>query len=325
MEKYQLLDEVGDGSFGRVWKALNKHSGEVVAVKMMKKKFHSWEECLSLEEIKSLRILKHPNIVFLKEVIREIDKSLYLVFEFMECNLFQLMRSRAESFSESEVRYWCFQVFKGLHYLHGKGYFHRDLKPENLLVSKGLIKIGDMGSAREIKSSQPCTNYGTTRWYRAPEVILGSENYNFKADMWAMGAIMAELFIFKPVFPGKDGPDQILKICRVLGSPTTESWLGGFALASGLNYKFPQLPGVNLSSLMPLASWSAISLIKSLCSWDPSKRPSASEALKHPFFHACYNIIPPSLCLRASVNNTTTREEFEQIRSCINRNRIQSV
>ncbi|KAI9159990.1 hypothetical protein LWI28_004043 [Acer negundo] len=340
MEKYQLLDQVGAGAFGRVWKAFDKQSGEVVAVKMLKERFHSsWEECLKLEEIKSLQILKHPNIVLLKKVIRERDNSLFFVFEFMECNLLQLMRSRAKPFSENEIRHWCFQVFQGLHYMHGKGYFHRDLKPENLLVSRGMIKIGDMGSAKEINSSQPFTDYVTTRWYRAPEVILGSVNYSFKVDMWAMGAIMAELFMFKPLFPGRNSSDQMLKICSVLGSPTAASWLGGLALAGGLNYQFPQLPGVNLSLLMPSASGNAISLIKSLCSWDPSKRPSALEALTHPFFHSCYNInIPPSLCLRPSVGNTIRGEEFEQnnvgvigvdhqgliIRSC-NRNRVQLV
>ncbi|KAL5811483.1 hypothetical protein ACOSQ4_028051 [Xanthoceras sorbifolium] len=312
MEKYQLLNQVGAGSFGRVWKAFNKHSGEVVAIKMLREKFHSWEECLSLEEIKSLKILRHPNIVLLKEVIRTRDSSLFFVFEYMEGSLLQVMRSRLCCFSENEVRHWCFQVLKGLCYMHEKGYFHRDLKPENLLVFKDLIKIGDMGSAKEINSSQPCTDNVTTRWYRAPEVMLGLENYSFKVDMWAMGAIMAELFMFKPLFPGINVPDQIFKICNVLGSPTIDSWLEGLVLARGLNYQFPQSPGVNLSLLMPSASENAISLIKSLCSWDPRKRPTASEALRHPFFHSCYDI-PLSLSLRASVS-TTTIEESTQLK-----------
>ncbi|KAK2651870.1 hypothetical protein Ddye_011726 [Dipteronia dyeriana] len=149
-----------------------------------------------------------------------------------------------------------------MHYMHGKGYFHRDLKLENLLVSRSLIKIGDMGSAKEITSSRPFTDYVT--------------------------------------------------MCCVPGSPTTATWLGGLALAGGMNYRFPQLLGVNLSLLMSSASGNAISLIKSLCSWDPSKRPIASEALTHPFFHACDNIIPPSPCLRPSVGRTIIGEEFEQ-------------
>ncbi|KAH7557816.1 hypothetical protein JRO89_XS11G0224700 [Xanthoceras sorbifolium] len=210
---------------------------------MLREKFHSWEECLSLEEIKSLKILRHPNIVLLKEVIRTRDSSLFFVFEYMDGSLLQVMRSRLCRFSENEVRHWCFQVLQGLHYMHENGYFHRDLKPENLLVFKDLIKIGDMGSAREINSSQPCTDNVTTRWYRAPEVMLGLENYSFKVDMWAMGAIVAELFMFKPLFPGTNVPDQMLKICNVLGSPTTDSWLEGLVLASGLNYQFPQSTG----------------------------------------------------------------------------------
>ncbi|KAK2651873.1 hypothetical protein Ddye_011729, partial [Dipteronia dyeriana] len=147
-------------------------------------------------------ILKHPNIMSLKKVIRERER-----FILYECNLLQLVRSRAEPFSENEARHWFFQVLQGLHYMYGKGYFHRDLKLENLLGSKGMIKIDDMGSAKVINSSPPFTDYFTTRWYRDPEVILGSVNYSFKVDMWAMGAIMAELLMFKPLFPRRNSSD----------------------------------------------------------------------------------------------------------------------
>lgn len=140
MERYKLIKEVGDGTFGSVWRAINKLSGEVVAVKKMKKKYYSWEECINLREVKSLRKLNHPNIVKLKEVIREND-ILYFVFEYMEFNLYQLMKDRETLFSEAEIRNWCFQVFQGLAYMHQRGYFHRDLKPENLLVTKQTIKI----------------------------------------------------------------------------------------------------------------------------------------------------------------------------------------
>ncbi|KAK2640647.1 hypothetical protein Ddye_028442 [Dipteronia dyeriana] len=109
---------------------------------------------------------------------------------------------------------------------------------------------------------------------------------SFKVDMRAIGAIMAELFMFKPLFLGRNLFDQMLKICSVSDSPTLESWLRGLSLAGCLNYQFPQLPGVNLSSMMPSASWNAISLIKSLCLWNPNKRPSVSEASTYPFFHA---------------------------------------
>ncbi|KAI4327976.1 hypothetical protein L6164_020377 [Bauhinia variegata] len=297
MERYKLIKEVGDGTFGSVWRAINKHTGEVVAIKKMKKKYYSWEECVNLREVKSLRKMNHPNIVKLKEVIRESD-ILYFVFEYMECNLYQLMKDREKLFPEGQVRNWCFQVFQGLAYMHQRGYFHRDLKPENLLVTKDIVKIADFGLAREISSQPPYTEYVSTRWYRAPEVLLQSYLYGSKVDMWAMGAIMAELFSLRPLFPGASEADEIYKICSVIGSPTMESWPDGLKLARDINYQFPQLAGVHLSVLIPSASDDAISLITSLCSWDPCKRPTAAEALQHPFFQSCF-YIPPSLRTRA--------------------------
>nr|GEU93634.1 cyclin-dependent kinase F-4-like isoform X1 [Tanacetum cinerariifolium] len=274
MERYKIIKEVGNGSFGVVWRALNKQNGEVVAIKKMKRKYYSWEECINLREVKSLRKMNHPNVVKLKEVIREND-ILYFVFEYMECSLYQLMKDRVKLFLESEIRNWCFQVFQGLAYMHQRGYFHRDLKPENFL-------------------------YVSTRWYRAPEVLLQSPTYGSAVDMWAMGAIMAELFTLRPLFPGSSEADEIYKICSVIGSPTKSSWAEGLELARGINYKFPELAGVKLSALVPSASKDAVNLIALLCSWDPCKRPTASEVLQHPFFQSCY-YVPPSLRPKSTV------------------------
>ncbi|KDP35422.1 hypothetical protein JCGZ_10805 [Jatropha curcas] len=302
MERYKLIKEVGDGTFGSVWRAINKQSGEVVAIKKMKKKYYSWEECVNLREVKSLRKMNHPNIVKLKEVIREND-ILYFVFEYMEFNLYQLIKDREKLFTEADVRNWCFQVFQGLAYMHQRGYFHRDLKPENLLVTKDLIKIADFGLAREINSQPPYTEYVSTRWYRAPEVLLQSFLYSSKVDMWAMGAIMAELFTLRPLFPGTSEADEIYKICSIIGSPTKDSWADGLGLARAINYQFPQLAGVHLSVHIPSASEDAVNLIKLLCSWDPHKRPTAGEALQHPFFQSCF-YVPPTL--RSRLPSTRT-------------------
>ncbi|KAF8115096.1 hypothetical protein N665_0030s0134 [Sinapis alba] len=302
MDRYKLIKEVGDGTFGTVWRAINKQTGEVVAIKKMKKKYYSWDECINLREVKSLRRMNHPNIVKLKEVIREHD-ILYFVFEYMDCNLYQLMKDRQKLFTEAVIKNWCFQVFQGLSYMHQRGYFHRDLKPENLLVSKDIIKIADFGLAREVNSSPPFTEYVSTRWYRAPEVLLQSYVYTSKVDMWAMGAIMSELLSLRPIFPGASEADEIYKICSVIGSPTEETWLEGLNLANTINYQFPQLSGVPLSSLMPSASEDAINLITRLCSWDPCKRPTAAEALQHPFFQSCF-YVPPSLRPKPSVART---------------------
>lgn len=314
MERYMLIKEVGDGTFGSVWRAINKQTGEVVAIKKMKKKYYTWEECVNLREVKSLRKMNHPNIVKLKEVIRE-NNILYFVFEYMECNLYQLMKDKEKLFSEAEVRSWCFQVFQGLAYMHQRGYFHRDLKPENLLVAKDLIKLADFGLARETSAIPPYTEYVSTRWYRAPEVLLQSYLYGPKVDMWAMGAIMAELFTLRPLFPGASETDQIYKICNILGTPTMDTWSGGLCLARNINYQFPQFKGVHLSVVIPSASDDAVNLIASLCSWDPSKRPTAMEALQHPFFQSCY-YVPPSLRARAPIARTPpsvgTKDLLEQ-------------
>ncbi|GAB2215791.1 hypothetical protein Droror1_Dr00020192 [Drosera rotundifolia] len=302
MERYKLIKEVGDGTFGSVWRALSKQTGEVVAIKKMKKKYYSWEECINLREVKSLRKMNHPNIVKLKEVIREHD-ILHFVFEYMESNLYQLIRDRGKPFSETEVRNWCFQVFQGLAYMHQHGYFHRDLKPENLLVTKDVIKIADFGLAREITSEPPFTEYVSTRWYRAPEVLLQSPSYTSAVDMWAMGAIMAELFSLRPLFPGSSEADEIYKVCSLMGSPTEDSWANGLLLAMAMNYQFPQFPGVHLSALVPSASKDAVNLMTSLCSWDPCKRPTAVEALQHPFFQNCF-YVPPSLRPKSALIRT---------------------
>ncbi|KAH9783324.1 protein kinase domain-containing protein [Citrus sinensis] len=260
MEKYSLTKKLGSGSFGGVWQAVNKHSREVVAIKALKKSY-SREKCLNLREVKWLRKLNHPNIVKLKELIME-KGNVFFGLECLQCNLYQLMEAKKKKqqfFSESTVKAWLFQVFRGLDYVHQQGYFHRDLKPENLLASQ---------------------------------------------------AIMAELLLFRPLFQGTDEADQMYKICSVLGNPTMDSWADELRQAMAINYQFPQLSGVNLSELMPSASKDAINLIESLCSWDPCKRPTAAEALQHPFFKRCL-YVPPHIRSVPAVA-TTTRGMLEQ-------------
>lgn len=150
MNRYKVVKQLGDGTYGSVWKAINRQSQEVVAIKKMKRKYYSWEECMNLREVKSLRKLNHPCVVKLKEVIRDNDE-LFFVFEFLDCNLYQVVKDRDKYFPESRLRHWAYQIFQGLAFIHKHGYFHRDMKPENLLVTKECIKIGDFGLAREIR------------------------------------------------------------------------------------------------------------------------------------------------------------------------------
>lgn len=282
MNRYKLLKTIGDGTYGSVLKAIDS-KGDVVAIKKMKKKYTSWEECMKLREVSSLRRLNHPNIVKLREVIREKDE-LFFIFEFLDVNLYQYTKDRKKYLSESKVRNIMFQILTGLAFMHKQGYFHRDLKPENILIQGDIVKLADFGLAREIRSRPPYTDYVSTRWYRAPEVLLRSTNYSAPIDIWALGCIMAELYTFRPLFPGSSEPDEILKICQILGSPTQQSWPEGLKLASSMRFSFPKCNGTPLTTAVPNASPEAIQLIQDMLHYDPRKRPTAQQCLQYPYF-----------------------------------------
>ena len=283
MERYKIIKIIGDGAYGSVYKAVNKSTGEVVAIKKMKKKFYSWEECMSLREIKSLRKLNHPNIVKLKEVIR-VNDDLQFVFEFLDQNCYQLLKDRTTFFPEGKIKSLIYQTLSGLAYMHKHGFFHRDMKPENILVHGDIVKIADFGLAREIRSRPPFTDYVSTRWYRAPEILLRSTNYNSPIDIFAVGGIMAELYLLRPLFPGSNEHDQIFKICSTLGSPSQTSWPEGHRLATKIGFAFPKFNPQPLHHLIPHASAEAIDLMYQMMQFDPQKRPTAQQCLAHPYF-----------------------------------------
>lgn len=285
MNRYTSIRQLGDGTYGSVILGRSLESGELVAIKKMKRKFYSWEECMNLREVKSLKKLNHANVVKLKEVIREND-HLYFIFEYMKENLYQLMKDRTRLFPESAVRNIMFQILQGLAFIHKHGFFHRDMKPENLLcMGPELVKIADFGLAREIRSRPPYTDYVSTRWYRAPEVLLRSISYSSPIDQWAVGCIMAELYTLRPLFPGSSEVDTIFKICQVLGTPKKNDWSEGYQLASAMNFRWPQCVPSNLRTLIPNASTEAIHLMRDLLQWDPKKRPASGQALRYSYFY----------------------------------------
>ncbi|KAI8902161.1 kinase-like domain-containing protein [Globomyces pollinis-pini] len=328
MNKYRIIKQLGDGSFGTVLQADNLETNETVAIKKMKKKYYSWNECLNLREVKSLKkINNHINIIRLKEVIRENDE-LHFVFEFADGNLYQKMKEQEGiPFPITDVKRYTFEVLQGLAFMHKHGFFHRDMKPENLLLVNDVIKIADFGLARETRSLPPYTEYVSTRWYRAPEVLLRSTTYSSPIDIWAVGAIIAELFNLQPMFPGVSEIDEIYRICSVCGPPTADSgdilqltkddnhdydskgkhssyydsvsvnhrpkrdqmfaggpWQEGLRLAAQMGFKFPPGSPVPISYLLTNAPDDAIQLVADMLIYDPHKRPTASESIKHPWF-----------------------------------------
>lgn len=287
MKRFEVIQVLGDGAFGVVTKCRDKTNNEMVAIKKMKQRYATFDECLQLKEVKSLRKIKHKNVERLLQVFRE-NEYLFLVFELLGKSLLSTINDKAQSgetFSEDEIRNIISQLLIGLAYVHKQGFFHRDIKPDNLLWKDGVLKLADFGLAREIRSRPPYTEYISTRWYRAPEIILRSPNYNSPVDVWAAGCIMAELYLGHPIFQGLSEQDQMYKIVNVLGTPNQQNWPDFGRLVSKTLFRFPPTAPTSLCALMPNASPEAIDLMQQLLYYDPAKRPSASQALQHPFFN----------------------------------------
>ncbi|EAX82599.1 CMGC family protein kinase [Trichomonas vaginalis G3] len=285
MKNFEEIQVLGDGAFGVVTKCRDKETGEIVAIKKMKQKFvKDFNECLQLKEVKSLRKIKHENVVRLLQLFRD-NEYFYMVFECCGESLLKTMSKRTTRFSESEIRYIMHQFVTGLAYVHKQGFFHRDIKPDNLLWCGKTLKIADFGLAREIRSRPPYTEYISTRWYRAPEIILRHKSYNSPVDIWASACIMAELYMGKPLFQGTSETDQMYKICQIMGNPSVQQWPDCEKLILRLGFRLPQATAVPLKTLMPEASDEAIDLMYKMLMYDPSKRPSAQQVLAHPFFN----------------------------------------
>lgn len=155
------------------------------------------------------------------------------------------------------------------------------------------VKVADFGLARETRSRPPYTDYVSTRWYRAPEVLMRSTHYNSPIDTWACGCIMAELFSMGALFPGTSEADQVYKICSVLGTPTAETWPEGLKLAAQMQFRYPPFVPTPLAQLLPSASYEALALLSDLLQFDPYRRPTASQALQYTFFQANATLAAP--------------------------------
>ena len=291
MNKYQIIKLIGDGTYGQVYEGINKETNMKVAIKKLKTKMSSWEDCILQNEVRFLRKLNHENIVKLLEVIREQNSDVSYIFEYCDCNLFQFIENHRKQkmfISEMKIRNIVYQIICGVKYLHSCNIMHRDLKPENILmiINNNLIKIADFGTAKEIPEykNNSLTDYVCTRWYRAPECTLKSNNYNEKIDVWAIGCIMAELYTLKPLFPGIDEFDQLNKILKIVGTPEYNEWPEGYTLVQKLNIRLPSYNKSNLKQYVFNANDDAIDFLEFIFQLNPDKRPSCNELLKHPYF-----------------------------------------
>ena len=258
----------------------------------MKKLYTSFHEVMQLREIQSLRNLSHPNVVQLKEVVRESNGHLCLVFEHMDANLYQVMKCKSNNssakpipLSDQKIRSITRQMLQGLSFMHQRGFFHRDIKPENILVKGDILKVADFGLAREVRSRPPFTDYVSTRWYRAPEILLRSKIYNSPIDLFAVGCILAELLTLRPLFPGSNEIDQLHKLFQILGTPTESNWSEGVKLLANMKCKFKPMPATDLKRHVNVDGNSdgAMALMIDLLEMNPKKRPTACQALQYPY------------------------------------------
>ena len=223
MDKYEILNIVGEGMYGDVYKCKNKETGEYVAIKKFKGIEDELIQKTMKREYEMLKLVKHENIVEFKEGFI-IEGNTYLVFEYIEKNLLEIIEENKNGLNENLIKNLIYQLIKAIIYLHQNNIIHRDIKPENILIDKNKnLKLCDFGFARKYynnlnSDNNLMTDYIATRWYRAPEILLSNGKYGFEVDFWAIGCLMCELIDGKPIFPGKDEIDQINCISKILGN-----------------------------------------------------------------------------------------------------------
>eukprot|EP00658_Telonema_sp_P-2_P052312 TRINITY_DN4051_c0_g1_i2.p1 TRINITY_DN4051_c0_g1~~TRINITY_DN4051_c0_g1_i2.p1 ORF type:complete len:637 (+),score=122.15 TRINITY_DN4051_c0_g1_i2:47-1912(+) len=297
MNKYETLGIVGEGAYSVVYKCRNKDTGEVVAIKKFKESED--DEIVrktTLREVKILRMLKHENIVTLREAFRRKGR-LYLVFEYVERTLLQVLEAHPNGVDPTLVQKLVYQLVKSIDWCHGHNLIHRDIKPENLLISSDdTLKLCDFGFARTLpQRGGALTDYVATRWYRSPELLLAWERngdshdiYGQAVDMWAIGCIMGELIDGQPLFPGESEIDQLYLIQRVLGPLTSEQNELFLRNPRFLGLKFPDMtrPETLEKRYLGKVSKKLMQFLKSLLKMEPSERGTSGDCLEHPYLES---------------------------------------
>eukprot|EP01126_Amoeba_proteus_P052929 TRINITY_DN6430_c1_g2_i1.p1 TRINITY_DN6430_c1_g2~~TRINITY_DN6430_c1_g2_i1.p1 ORF type:complete len:296 (-),score=58.33 TRINITY_DN6430_c1_g2_i1:188-1075(-) len=287
LDNYEKEQKIGEGTYGVVYKAKDRRDGSCVALKKIRLD-HEDEGVPStaIREISILKELNHENIVKLISVVHfnKLHK-LYLVFEFLDQDLKKYMDS-VQVMDPEIVKSYTKQILQGLVFCHCRRIMHRDLKPQNLLIDrKGNLKLADFGLARAFSVPvRPYTHEVITLWYRAPEILLGSQAYSTPVDVWSTACIFAEMVAKRPLFPGDSEIDQLYKIFRTLGTPNETTW-PGISLYRDYKPHFPQWRAQSLSRVV-VDDCVITDLLHKMLVYEPSKRVTARDALTHPYFTA---------------------------------------
>ncbi|XP_006875421.1 PREDICTED: mitogen-activated protein kinase 7 [Chrysochloris asiatica] len=294
-DEYEIIETIGNGAYGVVSSARRRHTGQQVAIKKIPNAFDVVTNAKrTLRELKILKHFKHDNIIAIKDILRPMVpygefKSVYVVLDLMESDLHQIIHS-SQPLTLEHVRYFLYQLLRGLKYMHSAQVIHRDLKPSNLLVNENCeLKIGDFGMARGLCTSPAehqyfMTEYVATRWYRAPELMLSLHEYTQAIDLWSVGCIFGEMLARRQLFPGKNYVHQLQLIMMVLGtpSPAVIQAVGAERVRAYIQSLPPRQP-LPWETVYPGADRQALSLLGRMLRFEPGSRISAAAALRHPF------------------------------------------
>lgn len=288
---FETLNHIEEGSYGWVSRARDITTSSIVALKKVKMDYkQDGFPITALREISILQKSRHPNIVSLHEVLSGSDPSeCVLVMEFLEHDLKTLQEDMHDPFVASEVKTLLRQLVGGVSFLHENSIMHRDLKTSNILLNnRGQLKLADFGMARSIPPRDaPLTQLVVTLWYRAPELLLGTERYGTEVDMWSVGCILGELLLKSPVLPGSNEVDQLSRIFSLCGLPEEKTWPSFFRLPNAPSLKLPREQRTTQSfdrARFPFLSAAGVDLLTSLLSLNPEGRPTAQIVLAHAYF-----------------------------------------
>lgn len=302
VEEFQCLNRIEEGTYGVVYRAREKRTDKIVALKRLKmEKEKEGFPITSLREINTLLKAQHPNVVTVKEIVvgSSMDK-IFIVMDYVEHDLKSLMetmKQKKTSFTADEIKCLMTQLLRAVNHLHDNWILHRDLKTSNLLFShSGILKVGDFGLAREYGS--PLKHYTpvvVTLWYRAPELLLGTKEYSTSVDMWSVGCIFAEFLRMEPLFPGKTEIDQLNRIFKALGTPTEADWPDYPKFPVVQKVPFPRHPPHGIRSEFKYLSEKGYDLLRQFLTYDTKKRVTAEVALQHDYFSEPPVAIDPAM------------------------------
>ncbi|XP_022772372.1 probable serine/threonine-protein kinase At1g54610 [Durio zibethinus] len=286
-ELYDKIDKIGQGTYSNVYKARDRETGKIVALKKVRFDTSEPESVKFMaREIMILQKLDHPNIVKLEGLATSrMQYSLYLVFDFMHSDLARIITRPEGRLTEPQIKYYMHQLLSGLQHCHERGILHRDIKGSNLLIDKnGILKIADFGLANFFSPNRkyPLTNRVVTLWYRAPELLLGSTDYGVGIDLWSAGCLLAEMFAGGPIMPGRTEVEQLHKIFKLCGTPSEGYWK---KLRLSTAFRPPQSDKPSLIDAFRNFPKSSLGLLSTLLALDPAYRGTASSALKNEFFY----------------------------------------